>query len=214
MENQDRRRGPRDRQIAYKRIESEQIQRMWDILVRQAKLQLLRPVMTEETYDYERSEVNGLIENLYETEKRLNQGIIFDSHVHDEKSEEELTLSEELKRSPFNRRLKTLRIQADLTQNELGTNASLEGSYISKLEKGGEPPPSREAALRLLDGLGITGPIERFKFLLSAGRGAITDLQGFEIEHIKTGHRLSNDGIWRDANGEPVGPKYLIDNKR
>jgi transcriptional regulator with XRE-family HTH domain len=85
----------------------------------------------------------------------------------------------------FPERLKEARICAGLSQPELAEKVGVDKSYISKLERGVESPPSRKVTLRLMDALGINDPEERNKFLIAAGVFNEEDLEGFDLVKVE-----------------------------
>ncbi|MFC1906218.1 helix-turn-helix domain-containing protein, partial [Chloroflexota bacterium] len=66
----------------------------------------------------------------------------------------------------FGKRLRELRKQAGLTQRELADKVNISFTYLSKIESGAMPPPSRDILFRLADALDI----DREELLISAGR--------------------------------------------
>jgi transcriptional regulator with XRE-family HTH domain len=74
--------------------------------------------------------------------------------------------------------LKEARTRAGLTQKELAERVGITDSYISKMETGVFPPPSREVAVKLADAVGISDKAERFSFLLTAGVVSEEDVKG------------------------------------
>lgn len=77
----------------------------------------------------------------------------------------------------FSRLLREARNRANLTQLELAERVGIDNSYISKIEKGGDPP-ARDKVLAIIDALGITDARERTRFLLAAGCANASDLKG------------------------------------
>src|SRR2546421_5110891 len=85
--------------------------------------------------------------------------------------------------STFGKQLFEARKRAKLTQEELGEQVGVGGSYISRLERGIYPPPSREVMLRLADALGMSdkADLKRLQFLSAAGVVSDEDLKGFRL---------------------------------
>ena len=89
--------------------------------------------------------------------------------------------------STFGARLFEARKRAKLTQEELGQKVDVGGSYISRLERGIYPPPSREVVLGLADALGMSDKRDpnRIQFLAAADVLSIEDLEGFSLVRIE-----------------------------
>ncbi|MFQ5996000.1 MAG: tetratricopeptide repeat protein [Dehalococcoidales bacterium] len=66
----------------------------------------------------------------------------------------------------FGKRLRELRIQAQLTQRELAEKIGVDFSYLSKIENGVLPPPSEKVILELAEVLNA----DRDELIISAGR--------------------------------------------
>ena len=86
--------------------------------------------------------------------------------------------------SGFPERLKEARLRAGLSQPELADKVDVDKSYISKLERGIESPPSRKVTLRLVDALGISDPEERNEFLITAGVFNEEDYDGYALVKV------------------------------
>jgi len=84
----------------------------------------------------------------------------------------------------FPESLKEARLRAGLSQPELAEKVGVDKSYISKLERGVESPPSRKVTLRLMDVLGISALEERNKFLISAGVFNKEDYEGYTLVKV------------------------------
>jgi transcriptional regulator with XRE-family HTH domain len=87
----------------------------------------------------------------------------------------------------FGELLKEARKYARLTQQALADKVDIDDSYISKMEKGGDKPPTREVAVKLAAALGISDKEERIEFLSAAGVVNAEDLKGFELVKIEDG---------------------------
>jgi transcriptional regulator with XRE-family HTH domain len=92
-----------------------------------------------------------------------------------------ITLTEGTAMSGFGDLLREARIHAGLNQPELAEKVAVDKSYISKLERGIESPPSRKVAVKLVDALGISEKEDRIKFLSAAGVINDEDLEGFTL---------------------------------
>jgi DNA-binding XRE family transcriptional regulator len=80
----------------------------------------------------------------------------------------------------FGKNLRDARNRAGLKQKELAERTSTDHTYISKIERGAFLP-SRNLALGLADGLGISNKADRLVFLLSANVGSLEDIKGFRL---------------------------------
>lgn len=78
----------------------------------------------------------------------------------------------------FGAHLRAARTRARLSQKKLGKMVDVDDSYISKMETGAFPPPSRDVALRLADSLGMSEKADRLAFLLDADAASAEDVQG------------------------------------
>jgi transcriptional regulator with XRE-family HTH domain len=76
----------------------------------------------------------------------------------------------------FGAHLRAARTRARLSQKKLGEMVDVDDSYISKMETGAFPPPSRDVALKLADALGVSEKADRFKFLLNADAASVEDV--------------------------------------
>ena len=99
--------------------------------------------------------------------------------------------------SDFEERLKESRTHAGLSQPELAEKVGVDKSYISKLERGVESPPSRKVAVKLAEAVGMSNrpvtlyvstkdraAVERFVFLLEANVAGIEDVQAIGLINI------------------------------
>ena len=72
--------------------------------------------------------------------------------------------------------VKTARKRKNITQSVLAEAIGIDHSYISKVERGLIPPPTRTKVLSWIDTLGIVEAQERMQFLLAAGCLSYEDL--------------------------------------
>jgi transcriptional regulator with XRE-family HTH domain len=110
--------------------------------------------------------------------------------------------------SRFGELLKEARKRTKLTQQELGGKVPVDGSYISKMETGKEPPPTRDVAVKLADALGIIDKIRRLVFFLAAYVAGDEDMEGLTLvevagEEAASGVQLAIAGA--EAFGAGVG---------
>jgi transcriptional regulator with XRE-family HTH domain len=116
---------------------------------------------------------------------------------------------------PFGELLREKRKARGLTQQELAERAStktkVHHSYISAIERGTDPPPTREVVLALLDGLEITDKVERATFLLAAESAGFKDLE--EIAAAQTTQSLNHKQTIQLPFGE-VGALYFPRSRR
>jgi transcriptional regulator with XRE-family HTH domain len=77
--------------------------------------------------------------------------------------------------------LRAERTRAGLSQQALGKKVGVTNSYISKMERGALPPPSRAVALKLADALGFSDEPKRFAFLLAANAASAEEVQGIAV---------------------------------
>ena len=102
--------------------------------------------------------------------------------------------------SGFEEHLKEARTRAGLSQPELAAKVDVDKSYISKLERGVESPPSRKVAVKLADALGMRNKpvtlyistedmaeLERFTFLLEAEVVGAEDVQEIKQAQVNKG---------------------------
>jgi transcriptional regulator with XRE-family HTH domain len=100
--------------------------------------------------------------------------------------------------SGFEERLKKVRARTGLSQPELAQKVGVDKSYISKLERGVESPPSRKVAVKLANSLGMPNrpvmlyvspqditALERFVFLLEANAAGAEDVKGIRIVEVE-----------------------------
>ena len=105
----------------------------------------------------------------------------------------------------FNEHLKEARNRAKLSQRVLAERVGIKDSYVSRMETGAFPPPSREVTVKLADALGIRGKpvtlylskkdiatLERFVFLLAAYVAGAEDVQ--EIRLAEFEENVPDDG--------------------
>jgi transcriptional regulator with XRE-family HTH domain len=78
--------------------------------------------------------------------------------------------------SSFALLLKEARERTGLTQKDLAAQVGINNSYISRIERGTCPAPTREKVVAMAEALGITEPVERVKFLFAASCGTFDDL--------------------------------------
>jgi|SRR5687768_4933588 len=86
--------------------------------------------------------------------------------------------------SGFERLLKEARTRAGLSQPELAEKVGVDKSYISKLERGVESPPSRKVTVKLAEALGIFDKIKRVLFFLAAYVAGEEDMQGLALVRV------------------------------
>jgi transcriptional regulator with XRE-family HTH domain len=114
--------------------------------------------------------------------------------------------------SGFEERLKETRIRAGLSQLELAEKVEVDKSYISKLERGVESPPSRKVAVKLADAVGMSNKpvtlyvstkdraaLERFVFLLEANVVGAEDVQAIGLINVE-------DSEDEEEEGQAVSP--------
>jgi transcriptional regulator with XRE-family HTH domain len=100
--------------------------------------------------------------------------------------------------SDFEEYLKEARTHAGLSQPELAEKVGVDKSYISKLERGVESPPSRKVAVKLADAVGMSNKpvslyvstkdsaaLERFIFLLEANVVSAEDVQAIGLINVE-----------------------------
>ena len=75
----------------------------------------------------------------------------------------------------FGELVKLMRSEIGMTQRQLAEAVGMDNSYLSRIERGTYGPPSRQVAIKIVDELGITEPLTRFRFLLSAKCAADED---------------------------------------
>jgi transcriptional regulator with XRE-family HTH domain len=124
--------------------------------------------------------------------------------------------------SRFGELLKEARKRTKLTQQELGGKVPVDGSYISKMETGKEPPPTRDVAVKLADALGINDKIRRLVFFLAAYVAGDEDMEGLTLvevagEEAASGVQLAIAGA--EAFGAGVGldailPRFRVDQQQ
>jgi transcriptional regulator with XRE-family HTH domain len=98
----------------------------------------------------------------------------------------------------FEEYLKEARTHAGLSQPELAEKVGVDKSYISKLERGVESPPSRKVAVKLADAVGMSNKpvslyvstkdsaaLERFIFLLEANVVSAEDVQAIGLINVE-----------------------------
>jgi transcriptional regulator with XRE-family HTH domain len=85
----------------------------------------------------------------------------------------------------FRKLLREARKRAGLSQPKLAKKVAVDKSYISKLETGVFPPPSRDVVLKLVDALGINEKVRRLVFLLAAYVAGEEDVQGFKLVKVE-----------------------------
>lgn len=90
----------------------------------------------------------------------------------------------------FAKILREARDQAGLTQQELASQVGIDPSYISKLERGGDPP-ARDKVFAIADALGITNRRERAYFLLAAGYAVPEELDALASEDQQEQRRIA-----------------------
>jgi transcriptional regulator with XRE-family HTH domain len=96
------------------------------------------------------------------------------------------------------------RKRTGLTQGELGEKVGVGGSYISRLERGIYPPPSRDVVLGLADALGMSdkADLNRIQFLSAAGVLSDEDLQEFEL--VKVGGNNGGQSTTQSAPAQQL----------
>jgi transcriptional regulator with XRE-family HTH domain len=102
----------------------------------------------------------------------------------------------------FRELLREARKRAGLTQWILGEKVGVADSYISRMETGAFPPPSREVTLRLADALGLKKKSRRrLVFLLAAGVASEEDMEGLKLVGVEDGQALGEE---EQANSTPI----------
>jgi transcriptional regulator with XRE-family HTH domain len=106
---------------------------------------------------------------------------------------------------PFDKCLKEARTRAKLSQRVLAERVGIADSYISRMETGAFPPPSRDVTVKLADALGMSGrpvtlylskkdiaTLERFVFFLAAYVAGSEDVENIrqleDVSTYSTGH--------------------------
>ena len=134
----------------------------------------------------------------------------------------------------FRELLREARKRAGLTQWILGEKVGVADSYISRMETGAFPPPSREVTLRLADATGMSNKpvtlyvstkdidtLDRFVFLLEANVAGAEDVKEFRLVEIAEDESLesgqpsqitSTDKDVLAATGTYGSPSSLMDN--
>jgi transcriptional regulator with XRE-family HTH domain len=97
----------------------------------------------------------------------------------------------------FGELLLIARKRVGLSQLALAKKVEVDDSYISRMERGVFTPPSREVAVRLADGLGLSDKKERFAFLLAAGVANEEDVQGLKLVEEGTQEAVSSGNVLR-----------------
>jgi transcriptional regulator with XRE-family HTH domain len=98
----------------------------------------------------------------------------------------------------FDRCLKEARARARLSQRALSEKVGIADSYISRMETGAFPPPSRDVTVKLADALGMSGrpvtlylskkdidTLERFVFFLAACVAGAEDVEEIRIGEVE-----------------------------
>jgi transcriptional regulator with XRE-family HTH domain len=120
--------------------------------------------------------------------------------------------------SRFGELLKEARKRTKLTQQELGGKIPVDGSYISKMETGKEPPPTRYVAVKLADALGINDKIRRLVFFLTAYVAGDEDMEGLTLVKLADGEaeeeeeQASSTPLPTMAHSALALPDSLFDN--
>lgn len=121
----------------------------------------------------------------------------------------------------FRELLREARKRAGLTQWILGEKVGVADSYISRMETGAFPPPSREVTLRLADATGMSNKpvtlyvstkdidtLDRFVFLLEANVAGAEDVKEIRLVKIEDGE-TEEEG--KDARRkEPGGVQPVV----
>jgi transcriptional regulator with XRE-family HTH domain len=102
----------------------------------------------------------------------------------------------------FGELLLIARKRAKLSQLALAKKVEVDDSYISRMERGVFTPPSRDVAVRLAEGLGLSDKKERFAFLLAAGVANEEDVQGLKLMEEGTQEVASSGTVLRS----PLAP--------
>jgi transcriptional regulator with XRE-family HTH domain len=103
-------------------------------------------------------------------------------------------------RSRFRKLLREARKRAELSQPKLAKKVDVDKSYISKLETGVFPPPSREVVLKLAAALNIREKTRRWPdFLLAAGVTSEEDMEGFELVEVE-----DDEAEAEEEEGRPI----------
>jgi transcriptional regulator with XRE-family HTH domain len=106
----------------------------------------------------------------------------------------------------FSELLREARKRAGLTQWMLGEKVGVADSYISRMETGAFPPPSREVTLRLADATGMSNrpvtlyvstkdidTLDRFVFLLEANVAGAEDVKEIRLVEIAEHKSLESE---------------------
>jgi transcriptional regulator with XRE-family HTH domain len=103
--------------------------------------------------------------------------------------------------SRFGELLKEARKRARLTQKKLGKKVGVDDSYLSRVERGVYPPPTREVAVKLAGALGIIDKIRRFVFFLAAYVAGDEDMEGLTLVKVADGEAEEEE---EQASGTPI----------
>jgi transcriptional regulator with XRE-family HTH domain len=126
--------------------------------------------------------------------------------------------------------LKEARARARLSQRALAERVGIADSYISRMETGAFPPPSRDVTVKLADALGMSSrpltiyvstrdkaALERFRFFLTAyvaGAEDVQEIRLVEVENDKVGQALTQDTpalqLPSTAGGEWPGLQQIL----
>lgn len=109
----------------------------------------------------------------------------------------------------FGEHLRAARTRANLSQKKLGKLVEVDDSYISKMETGTFPPPSRDVALKLADALGMNDKADRLAFLLAARAASEEDVQGLKLVDQAT-HKAASPGTVLRSPLSPSDQEILM----
>ena len=117
--------------------------------------------------------------------------------------------------SRFRKLLREARKCAGLSQPKLAKKVDVDKSYISKLETGVFPPPSREVVLKLTAALNIREKTRRWlEFLLAAGVASEEDMEGFELVKLSLGQTGGQEQESQLVSSEEEGEGEAVESKQ
>lgn len=102
-----------------------------------------------------------------------------------------LEMTEQDEKLRFGLALKLARRARGFTQFQLAEKAGVDDSYLSKIEKGIYPPPSKEVLVKIADVLNFEDRTDRLYFMLFAGRAALEDVKGTKFEQTNKSNELN-----------------------
>lgn len=120
----------------------------------------------------------------------------------------------------FDECLKEARKRAKLSQRALSERVGIADSYISRMETGAFPPPSRDVTVKLADALGMSGRpttlylskkdiavLERFVFFLAAYVAGAEDVQAIRLLPVEESETEDEEeqatGVSTSSAGNP-----------